>query len=164
MAKKLQGNLYINFFYEHNFANSEMLVYSYIFRYVVKISHWATPIMEDVKHLFGNEIKLIFTTRLANPMMKSWIKVLLENKRPDRNQIWVSSLALPYDQKYDYLYEDLNNQMNSLSVGEIVAANYSANIISKCQTLQIELVTKLQKAINFRLLEIKMDFQSCLCL
>ena len=93
--------------------------------------------MEDVKHLFENEIKLIFTTRLANPMMKSWIKVLLENKRPDRNQIWVSSLALPYDQKYDYLYEDLNDQMNSLSVGEIVAANYSANIISKFPTLPI---------------------------
>ena len=111
----------------------------HVFRYVVKISHWATPIMEDVKHLFGNEIKLIFTTRLANPMMKSWIKVLLENKRPDRNQIWVSSLALPYDQKYDYLYEDLNNQMNSLSVGEIVAANYSANIISKCPTLPISI-------------------------
>ena len=93
--------------------------------------------MEDVKHLFENEIKLIFTTRLAKPMMKSWIKVLLENKRPDRNHIWVSSLALPYDQKYDYLYEDLNGQMNSLSVGEIVAANYSANIISKFPTLPI---------------------------
>ena len=93
--------------------------------------------MEDVKHLFENEIKLIFTTRLAKPMMKSWIKVLLENKRPDRNHIWVSSLALPYDLKYDYLYEDLNDQMNSLSVGEIVAANYSANIISKFPTLPI---------------------------
>ena len=99
------------------------------FRYVVKISHKATPIVKDIKQLFGNDIKMIFATRLPKQMITSWIKVVAENNRPDKNHHWISLLALPYDEKYDKLYHSFTKRMFDFEISELIAANYAANII-----------------------------------
>ena len=106
----------------------------FCFRYVVKISHKATPIMKDVKQLFGDDIKLIFATRLPKQMIKSWIKVVAENNRPDKNCHWISLLALPYDEVYDKIYHSFVKRTYEFNIGELVAANFTANLICELLT------------------------------
>ena len=99
------------------------------FRYVVKISHKATPITKDVKQMFGDDIKMIFATRLPKQMIKSWIKVVAENNRPDINHHWISLLALPYDEEFDNIFQSFVRRMYDFDISELVAANFAANMI-----------------------------------
>ena len=91
---------------------------------------FASPLMTDIHDIFGDKIKLIFSTRLPKNTSISFAKVLKNTDKQTLEDFWMGALGLPYEEKYDSLYQELFDQRKNFCLAELIAASYAAVI--KC--------------------------------
>ena len=92
---------------------------------------FTSPLMADIHDIFGDKIKLIFSTRLPKNTSISFAKVLKNTDKQILEDFWMGALGLPYEEKYDSLYQKLFDQRNNFCLAELIAASYAAVI--KCK-------------------------------
>ena len=98
---------------------------------VLKLPLLATSLAEDIHEIFGDKIKIIFSSRMPRPSIISMIKACLQISPLFFHEEWIQGLGLPYGEKYDDLYQSFCINIGSFNDAEVKGAAYGAAITSK---------------------------------
>ena len=98
---------------------------------VLKLPLLATSLAEDIHEIFGDKIKIIFSSRMPRPSIISLIKACLQISPLFFHEEWIQGLGLPYGEKYDDLYQSFCIKIGSFNDAEVKGAAYGAAIASK---------------------------------
>ena len=91
---------------------------------------FASALMPDIHKIFGDKIKIMFSTRLPKPSIISFTRVVIGlagiTNKTVLADFWLAQIGLPHDEKSNELYKKVLVQGKTMSYAEMNAAAHAA--------------------------------------